>query len=120
MVSLFDFVKTFCLAQGFNKTYWIGYSGGLDSHVLLHLCVELRKHYPLQLKAVHVHHGLSAHADAWAMHCAKVCTDLQIEFIQKTIDAKALAGDSPENRARQRRYEVFAGLLATQDVLLTA
>ena len=120
MASLFDFVKTFCLAQGFDKTYWIGYSGGLDSHVLLHLFVELRKQYPLQLKAVHVHHGLSTHADAWAIHCAKVCGDLQIEFVQKTIDAKALAGDSPENKARQRRYEVFTGLLAAQDVLLTA
>lgn len=120
MASLFDSVKTFCLAQGFDKTYWIGYSGGLDSHVLLHLCAELRKHYPLQLKAVHVHHGLSIHADTWAMHCAKVCADLQIEFIQKMIDAKALAGDSPENKARQARYAAFAKLLAAQDILLTA
>lgn len=120
MASLFNCVKTFCLAQGFNKTYWIGYSGGLDSHVLLHLCAELRKHYPLQFKAIHVHHGLSANAHDWAAHCAKVCADLQIEFIQEAIDAKALTGDSPENVARQRRYAVFAGLLAAQDILLTA
>ncbi len=120
MALLFDRIKTFCLARGLDKTYWVGYSGGLDSHVLLHLCAELRKQYPLRLKAVHVHHGLSIHAMDWAMHCEKVCADLQIEFIQKSIDAKALTGDSPEEVARERRYDVFANLLASQDVLLTA
>ncbi len=120
MALLFNCVKTFCLAQGLDKTYWIGYSGGLDSHVLLHLCAELRKQYPLQIKAIHVHHGLSAHASDWAMHCEKICTDLQIELVQKSIDAKALSGDSPEEIARERRYAIFAALLASQNILLTA
>jgi tRNA(Ile)-lysidine synthase len=120
MVLLFDRIKTFCLEQGFDKTYWIGYSGGLDSHVLLHLCAELRKQFPLRLKAVHVHHGLSVNAFDWALHCEKICADLQIEFIQKKIDAKALVGDSPEEVARDLRYAVFAKLIAPQDILLTA
>ena len=120
MALLFDRIKTFCLAQGLDKIYWVGYSGGLDSHVLLHLCAELRKQYPLRLKAVHVHHGLSVNASDWVVHCEQVCADLQIEFIQKSIEAKALTGDSPEEVARDLRYAVFAKLLAPQDILLTA
>ncbi|MCD6039519.1 MAG: tilS [Gammaproteobacteria bacterium] len=120
MAALLDCVKAFCLEQGLDKTYWLGYSGGLDSHVLLHLCMRLRRQYPLRLKAVHVHHGLSRNAQHWVAHCAKVCADLQIEFIQKSVNATALTGESPENTARQRRYEVFADLLQKKDILFTA
>ncbi len=120
MALLIDSIKTFCLEQGLDKTYWIGYSGGLDSHVLLHLCAELRKQYPVRLKAVHVDHGLSVNAYDWSMHCEKVCAELQIEFIQKSVNAKASLGDSPEEVARDLRYAVFVDLLAPQDILLTA
>ncbi len=120
MALLIDCIKTFCLEQGLDKTYWIGYSGGLDSHVLLHLCAQLRKQYPIRLKAVHVHHGLSIHAEDWMLHCEKICDQLQIELIQKSIHAKALTGDSPEEVARDLRYAVFAELMETDDILLTA
>ncbi len=120
MASLVEHLKTFFLAQGLDKTYWVGYSGGLDSHVLLHLCAEVQKSCPLRLKAVHVHHGLSPYASNWAAHCEKICTELQIDFIQKSIHAKALPGDSPEEAARDLRYAVFADLMASQDMVLTA
>ena len=49
----------------------VGYSGGVDSHVLLaHLCeLGLRN----KLLAFHVNHGLSPHANAWQTHCQKIC-----------------------------------------------
>lgn len=120
MVLLVERFKTFILAQGLDKTYWIGYSGGLDSHVLLHLCAEIKKSCPVRLKAVHVDHGLSLHASHWAAHCEKICADLQIDLIQKSIQAKARPGESPEEVARNLRYVVFADLMASQDILLTA
>ena len=48
-------------------------SGGLDSVVLLHALLTLRDFHPFTLQAVHVHHGLSPHADAWADFCAQLC-----------------------------------------------
>ncbi|MDV3242761.1 MAG: tRNA(Ile)-lysidine synthetase, partial [Methylocaldum sp.] len=43
--------------------YWIAYSGGLDSLVLLHLCAELKAKDPnLRFTAGHVHHGLQTAA----------------------------------------------------------
>ncbi len=120
MESLFDCVKKFFLAQGFDRTYWVAYSGGLDSHVLLHLCAELCAIYPIKLRAIHINHGLSPNATAWSTHCENNCRDLQINLTQKSINAKATTGKSPEDIARLRRYEIFAELLMPNDFLLTA
>ena len=46
-----------------------GLSGGVDSVVLLHLLRDLAPRHGYTLSAVHVHHGLSANADAWARFC---------------------------------------------------
>ena len=120
MDSVFDRLKDFFQAQGFAKTYWIAYSGGLDSHVLLHLCNELRKNHPLNLRAVYVNHQLSPNAAAWGAHCAAICHDLQIELIQKNIDLSRITDQSPEEAARLARYQVFAELIASSDILITA
>jgi len=47
-------------------------SGGLDSVVLLHALLAQRRQHPFELRAVHVHHGLSPHADRWADFCAQL------------------------------------------------
>ena len=39
--------------------YVVAYSGGMDSHVLLHLC----KQAGVVARAIHVHHGLQIEAD---------------------------------------------------------
>jgi len=112
MVSLADFL----LEQGMDKTYWVAYSGGLDSHVLLHQLTQ----YPIKLKAIHVHHGLSPYADDWVAHCARVCAELKVEFVWHKISIVAEQGKSPEELARQYRYGVFESLLSTKEHLLTA
>ena len=38
----------------------VAYSGGIDSHVLLHLCHTAG----LSVRAVHIHHGLQVEADS--------------------------------------------------------
>jgi tRNA(Ile)-lysidine synthase len=116
----FATLKDFCEAQGFDQTYWIAFSGGLDSHVLLHLLAGLRDELPLTLRAVYVNHSLSPHAESWGAHCKKVCADLQVDFIQQTVDAKSSTGESPEEIARERRYEIFTKLLNEKDLLFTA
>jgi tRNA(Ile)-lysidine synthase len=113
-------LQDFCLTQGYDSTYWIAYSGGLDSHVLLHLFSRLRTVHPLKLRAIYINHGLSQNADQWALHCKKVCDDLQIDFLEQKIQAKSAIGESQEEVARERRYTAFSQLLATNDALITA
>lgn len=49
----------------------VGYSGGLDSHVLLCWLARRRPVSGISLQAVHVHHGLNPRADEWAAHCQR-------------------------------------------------
>ncbi len=96
----------------------IGLSGGLDSSVLLHLLANLRQTLPFQLSAHHVHHGLSAHADAWADFCEKSCDALNIPLTISKVKVDINSGLGVEASARQARY---AELLAIDaDYICTA
>jgi len=120
MESMFEALIKWLRTQRTDVTYWLAYSGGLDSHVLLHLMAKLRVVVPLNLRAVYINHGLSPNAAAWAKHAASVCQQLQIEFQQQSINFHVTPGKSREDLARDRRYQVFAELLAPNDFLLTA
>jgi tRNA(Ile)-lysidine synthase len=93
-------------------------SGGVDSVVLLHVLQALRNQHAFELQAVHVHHGLSAHADAWADFCAQLCASHGLEL---TVHRVQIARDDAagiEAAARRERQGVFAAL--DTDALLTA
>lgn len=117
-MTLLAALRAFCEKQGVNKTYYVAYSGGLDSQVLLHALHQVRLTLPLSLHAVHIHHGLSPHADKWRAHCAQFCAAHHIAF---TAEALTLtASDNLEERARDARYDVLSAKLQAGDVLLTA
>lgn len=103
-----------------SSTVWLAYSGGLDSHVLLHLYANMRTTRSMQLKAIHINHNLSPFAAKWADHCAKVCAELNVPLLVQNIEVKASSGESLENEARQCRYHIFSQTLAPGDQLLTA
>ena len=100
--------------------YRVAYSGGLDSHVLLHALVCLRERLDADIGAVHVNHTLQADADSWEEHCRKVCTDLEVSYESLRVDARAAAGESPEAAARDARYAALAAWLPAGEYLLTA
>lgn len=117
---LFEAARALCSQQGLDKTYWIAYSGGLDSHVLLHVFASMRAKMPLRLCAVHVNHGLSPHARQWSEHCAKVCAELAVDLKQVNLSLDLRVGDSLEEVARQQRYASLAQVMQSGDILLTA
>jgi tRNA(Ile)-lysidine synthase len=93
----------------------IAYSGGVDSHVLLHLCHRLE----IPLRAVHVHHGLQAQADDWARHCERTCAALEIDIAILRVDATHATGESPEDAARKARYSAIGREIRRGECLLT-
>lgn len=119
-MKLLELLRSFCLNAGFEKTYWVALSGGLDSCVLLHLLSELRQQFPISLKAIHINHQLSPNAQAWATHCVKMCAEWNIELMVHSIQLNLDSGDSLEEVARQKRYAIFAEYIQVDDVLLTA
>ncbi len=102
-----------------HPTVCAAFSGGLDSTVLLHLLAALRAETGTALSALHVHHGLSPHADAWARHCAAVCaTACGCRCRVAHVAVSRAPRTSLEEEARRSRYGVFAG--AAEDIIALA
>jgi tRNA(Ile)-lysidine synthase len=89
-----------------GKRLAVALSGGIDSVSLLHF---LKAKGPVS--AIHVHHGLSPNADAWAAFCRRLCkrwgVSLTVQRIKVTRSGKGL-----EAAAREARYEAFAKVTA--------
>ena len=108
------------LAQCNNPAHiYIGYSGGVDSHVLLHLCASIAS-LKDKITAVYVHHGLQAEAESWAKHCKKTAETLGVDFKLLRVNAVASQGESPEEAARNARYTALKSLIGIEDALLVA
>lgn len=94
---------------------WVGFSGGLDSTVLLHVLAQRGQH-PL---AIHVHHGLQEAADEWVAHCESFCRRIGVEFHALRVQVPA-DGSGPESAARDARYAAVRSLMQAGDVFATA
>lgn len=95
----------------------LGFSGGLDSSVLLHALAAYRR---FALRAMHIHHGLNADADRWAQHCQWVCTALDVPLAIVHVQVPSDSGEGLEAAARRARYAAFATGLQPGEWLLTA
>jgi len=102
--------------QNEPPSYIVAYSGGLDSHVLLHLLTVCQ----LPCRAIYIDHGLQAESQSWSAHCAAVCQKMNIPFQSISVNAVADKGESPEASARTARYDALAKQMQASDILLTA
>ena len=88
----------------------VGLSGGRDSVVLLHALSRLAPSLgvPMILSAVHVHHGISHNADAWADFCLTFCQRCNVPLDVVRVDVPRDSGEGLEAAARRMRHGVFA------------
>lgn len=93
----------------------VGFSGGLDSTVLLH-ALAAQPSLRSKLVAVHINHGISPNALSWQQHCAQYAQNLGIQFITESVQFERSA--NVEAQARIARYAVFSSLLTAEDCLL--
>ena len=98
----------------------VALSGGLDSTVLLHALAAMPTVRARGLRAVHVHHGLHADAEAWATQCAQLCTrlDVPLEVLRVDVDPRSKLG--LEGAAREARHAALASVLAEGELLALA
>lgn len=83
----------------------VAYSGGADSTTLL---IAAAARWPGQVQAIHVHHGLQDAADAFEEHCRNVCAAIGVPLQVRRVAAGNAPGESPEDAARQARYQALA------------
>ena len=98
------------------RRWVIAYSGGLDSHVLLHLawCLQqsaLRRGetFP-ELSAIHINHQLQSVSGDWAEQCQAVCKQYGISFQARLVEVQGHR-QGIESLAREARYKVLRSLL---------
>lgn len=92
----------------------VGFSGGRDSTALLSVMARLagtRGSGLREVIAVHVHHGLSRHADDWEAHCAAVARECGVRFVARRVAVRR-AGRGLEAAARDARYGELAEVAA--------
>lgn len=92
-------------------------SGGVDSIVLLDILAGLAERHPLHLRALHVNHHISAHAEEWAHFCRQRCGELGVPCAVVDVRVERV-GVGPEAAARHARHAVLRAQRA--DALLLA
>lgn len=114
-MDITDQLRRFLQSQPPAGRYLVAYSGGLDSHVLLHVLHRLG----VNLAAVHVHHGLSPNADLWSEHCVAACNALNVPCQVARVHVAA-EGSGREAAARAARYAALEQAVGEGEMLLTA
>lgn len=92
----------------------IAFSGGVDSSVLLDAAVRVAG--ASRCIALHVHHGLSAHADAWLAHCEAFAQERGVAFDARRVEVSRDAGVSVEAAARDARYRALDAMCVAHGV----
>ena len=91
----------------------VGFSGGLDSTVLLHAAAM---RFPASgLRALHVNHGLQPEARDWQRHCERVADTLGVAIDVLRVTVRA---GNVEARARGARYAAWRETLMPSEQLL--
>lgn len=81
----------------------------MDSVLLTHLLCIIAPNFQWNIKALHVHHGISPYADAWADFCRTLCKRLNISLQIERVDIAPLRHDHGiEAAARKLRYAAFS------------
>jgi len=97
-----------------------GFSGGLDSSVLLHWLAHAPALRTRHLSALHVHHGLHPDADGWQQHCEQVCAQWQVPLRCIRVEVCKDSGHGLEAAARHARHAAFAAQLPPGGILALA
>lgn len=113
MCSVLDAIKELELPA--EAKIWIAFSGGLDSTVLLHACVQVLGFH--RCRALHINHNLSPTSENWVKHCTRIAQQWGVLL---NVDSVKVSLGNMEQQARLSRYAIFRNQLGPRETLLTA
>lgn len=106
------------ISQNKKKLFLVSYSGGIDSTVLLHKMIQIKKIYPkIKIRAIHINHNIHFSSNQWEQHCTKICQKYSVPLICKKINIKFKK--NTEEKLRIERYKIIYDNLMDNEILLT-
>ena len=102
-----------------SSTLWVAYSGGMDSHVLLHFLATHREQFLQKIQVVHVDHQLQSQSARWTEHCRQVAASLDMPFHCLKVTVTDINQSGLESAARTARYQAIHQLIKDDGILLT-
>jgi tRNA(Ile)-lysidine synthase len=112
--------------EGRIRRWAVACSGGRDSVALLHAASELARDLctqgqPAEVLALHVHHGLSAHADHWLDHVHSLCAQwaasgAPVRCVAQRVAVSCQTGQSLEAEARRLRHGALHNMALAEGV----
>ena len=105
-----------------SRQIYVAYSGGVDSQALLHTlaCIKADGYLQANLRAIHVHHGLSAYADNWLEFTKQQAFTFGVEYQGVQVNVQEKPQQSLEALARDARYQAFKEYSDENAVIVTA
>lgn len=91
-----------------HKALFVGFSGGLDSTVLLHLLSLHKSEFRGSLHAIHVDHGLHKDSMEWARHCVNLAQSFEVSCTVIKVSVTSTNRKGVESVARTLRYQAFS------------
>jgi len=107
-------------AQVAGKRVLLGYSGGVDSHVLLYELKRVASLHRTTIIALHGNHKMAPKSDQWEQHCRQVCQKIGVEFRSQRLSVDFNRTGGRESILREARYAWFKSVMNPGDVLATA
>lgn len=98
----------------------VGFSGGMDSSVLLHALAISPRARARGLRAIHIDHGLHADSAQWGEHCRAFAMQLAVPIEIVRVAVERDNGTGLEDAARRARRAAFAQCLRSGEVLVLA
>lgn len=116
---MLEFFYNKCGNLKIHKNIYIGYSGGLDSSVLLNLCFKIFKKELYKLKVININYSHNKSSKDWFFFCKEQCQKYNIPIITYFIDS-SIYKKNLEQEFRTIRYKSFVKTISTNSSLLLA
>lgn len=107
-------------AEVAGKRVLLGYSGGVDSHVLLYELARVASIHGISIIALHGNHQALPKSNQWEQHCRQVCQKIGVQFRSHRLLVKFGQAGGRENVLREARYAWFKSVMHPGDILATA
>lgn len=108
----------------YGDTVVVGFSGGADSVSLMHVLLQLKNEFNLNLIGAHVNHGIRGkEAERDENFCKEFCENNNVKFELLNVNVPQLSKEnsmSEEEYGRKIRYEFFSSLAGNSGKIATA